>query len=335
MSDIVLKTGTKAQKKHRHAIRLLPINLFASVMGIAGLSLAWREAAKLQLVGGHAGELVGWLAVIVFIGLAVGYGIKFALHPGAIRAEYAHPVLNNFFATIAIGMLLLSAFLRPYDAVVGETVWAAGTALAFLIAYAVMRRFIGAQHDGQDTLPALLIPGVATLDITVTGSTLPMAWAHEINLLAFAVGSVLAGVLIVLIFSRLRHHAAIPMSMRPSLLILVAPFAVGFLAYTNLTGAVDMFASSLFYFAFFMLLLLAPQVFRPGIAFGVNWWAIGFPLAAFSLACFRYAAAVDNHPIQILAIVMFVALTVAIAVLFLRTLLIILSGRLFRLENTA
>lgn len=333
MSEFVLNDQVTMKSKPKHSIRMLPVNLFASVMGIAGLSLAWREAAKLGFVNVLPGELIGWIAVAVFVGLVLGYGMKFARHPSAIMAEYSHPVMNNFFATIAIGMLLLSSFLGPYDAIVGQSVWTAGTILTFIIAYAVMQRFVSKQHKGEDTLPALLIPGVATLDIAVTGSAMPFAWAHEVNMLAFAVGSVVAGVLVVLIFSRLRHHEAMPMPMRPSLLVLIAPFAVGYLAYTNLTGHVDMFASSLFYYAFFMLLVLAPKVFRADIPFGVNWWAISFPLAAFSIATFRYSSEVNSALLQIFAIALFVFLTVAIAVLFVRTLLIVFSGQLFRLES--
>lgn len=333
MSEMVLTDDTRFVSKPKHTIRLLPINLFASVMGLAGLSLAWREAAKLGIVEAAVGEAIGWVAVAVFIALATGYLAKLALHPGAILAEYDHPVQNNFFATIAIGILLLSSFLRPYSTIVAQTVWTMGTLLTFVTAYAVMQRFLGRQHRGEDTLPALLIPGVATLDIAVTGSAMPFAWAHEVNLLAFAVGSVIAGVLVVLIFGRLRHHEAIPMMMRPSLLILIAPFAVGFLAYTNLTRQVDMFAASLYYFALFLLLVLVPKIFRSGIAFGVNWWAIGFPLAAFSIASFRYSSAVGSPLLQGLAVAIFVALAIAIAVLFTRTLVIILTGRLFRLES--
>jgi tellurite resistance protein len=202
--------------------------------------------------------------------------------------------------------------------------------LTFIVAYDVMQRFLSRQHDGEHTLPALLIPGVATLDIAVTGSAMPFPWAHEINLLAFAVGSVIAGVLVVLIFGRLRHHASLPLAMRPSLLILIAPFAVGFLAYTNLTGRIDMFASSLFYFALFMLLVLAPNVICARIPFSVSWWAVGFPLAAMSLASFRYATAVGSPVLRAFAIVLFSCLVVAIAILFVRTLLLIMSGRLFR-----
>ncbi|WFS03610.1 hypothetical protein [Rhizobium tumorigenes] len=196
-----------------------------------------------------------------------------------------------------------------------------------------MRRFLGRQHDGEHMLPALLIPGVATLDIAVTGSAMPFPWAHEINLLAFAVGSVIAGVLVVLIFGRLRHEVSLPLAMRPSLLILIAPFSVGFLAYTNLTGRIDMFASSLFYFALFLLLVLVPKILCARIPFSVHWWAIGFPLAAMSLASFRYASAVASPALQVFATGLFACLAGAIAILSARTLFIIASGRLFRLTS--
>jgi tellurite resistance protein len=332
MADNILTRFAGTGSNSRHTIRLLPINLFASVMGITGLSLAWREAANAGIVYAGAGEVIGWIAVAVFISLVMGYGTKLILHPREVIAEYTHPVMNSFFATVAIGILLLSSFLRAYSAVLGQTVWIGGTALTFVIAYAAMQRFFGRQHKSEDTLPALLIPGVATLDITVTGSDMPYRWAHEVNMLAFAVGSILASILIVLIVSRLRHHEALPAPMRPSMLILIAPFAVGFLAYTNLIGQIDIFASSLFYFAFFLLFLLAPKVFRGGIPFGVS-WAIGFPLAAFSIAAFRYSSAVDSRPLKLFAIALFAFLACAVAVLFVRTLLLVLTGRLFQLEK--
>ncbi|MDB5965705.1 MAG: C4-dicarboxylate transporter, partial [Polaromonas sp.] len=78
-----------------------------------------------------------------------------------------------------------------------------------------------------------------TLDIPVTGAHMPMAWALEVNLLASAIGSVMALVLFAMIISRLVHHHPLPLAMTPSLMILMAPFAVGFLAYVNLTDGID------------------------------------------------------------------------------------------------
>ena len=43
-----------------------------------------------------------------------------------------------------------------------------------------------------------------------------------------------------------------PPALQPSLMILMAPFAVGFSAYLSVAGRVDLFASSLFDLAVFM-----------------------------------------------------------------------------------
>lgn len=316
----------------RHTIANLPINLFAAVMGLTGLSLAWREAAKVTEIPAWPGEIIGWLAAGTFVTLAGGYITKWVRHPAAVAREFSHPVQGNFFATIAIGLLLLSAFLGRYSAAAGQTAWIVGLTLTFALAYVVARRFLTSPENAEHTLPPLLIPGVATLDIAVTGKTMPFAWAHEINLFAFAVGSVIATIFITLIFARLRHHDPLPPAARPSMMVLVAPFAVGFLAYTNLVGTVDMLASVLFYFAFFLMLVLSPMVFRSHVPFSVDWWAISFPLAAFSIAFFRYAEAAGTDLLRTLAVIMFAFLAGAIGVVFVRTMNEILSGKLFRVH---
>ncbi|WP_104668156.1 SLAC1 anion channel family protein [Ensifer adhaerens] len=316
----------------RRSIAQLPINLFGSVMGITGLSLAWREATKTIGLPALPGEYIGWSGTFIFLGLAGAYAIKWARHPSAVAAEFAHPVQSNFFATVAIGLLLQSVFLGRYDAIVSQTVWIAASALTFALAYLVTRAFIGRQQSRETTLPPLLIPGVATLDIAVTGYAMPFSWAHEVNMLAFSIGSVMAAVFVALIFSRLRHEDPVPVLARPSLMVLVAPFAVGFLAYTNVTGTVDLFATVLFYFALFLTLVLSPMVFRTHVPFSIAWWAISFPLAALSIAFFRYARAAQSDMLIGLAGFMFILLVVAIAVVFIRTASAILTGKLFEVR---
>ena len=156
-----------------------------------------------------------------------------------------------------------------------------------------------------------------------------MAWTAELNLLAAAVGAMLALVLLVLIVGRLVHQAPLAPAMTPSLMILVAPFAVGFLAYTNITGGVDRFAALLFYFALFIFAVLAPKVFRRGVAFSSSWWAIGFPMAALANAALKYAQLRATMPLWVVAIALLGALTVALSVLTLRTLRVAISGKLF------
>lgn len=63
--------------------------------------------------------------------------------------------------------------------------------------------------------PAWLIPGVASLDIVVTGAQMPMPWAHELNVFALAIGTVLALVFFTLIVSRVIHHERLANHLAP------------------------------------------------------------------------------------------------------------------------
>jgi len=309
-------------------VRHLRVNLFASVMGLSGLALAWRQAAGQFGAPPVVGEAIGAFALAVFGVLAAAYLAKLARHPDAVVAEFRHPVAGNFFGTIGIAVLLLSAVLQPYSGTLASVVWTLGAAATFLLSGVVVSRLLRGGIDAKLAVPAWVIPGVATLDIAVTGARMPMAWAAEINWAAMALGTVLALVLLVMVLSRLVHHEALAGAMVPSLMVLVGPFAVGFLAYTAMTGAVDRFASMLFYFALFIFIVLAPKVFRRDVPFAPSWWAIGFPLAALSNAALHYAAAHATWPLQALALALLAFLTVVLAVLTVRTLRIAIDGRL-------
>ena len=311
------------------SIRHLPVNLFASVMGLSGLALAWRLAHRSLSAPAFIGEAVGALAVLVFVLMAAGYLTKLAKHPEVVQAEFQHPVGGNFFGTIAISLLLLSSLIEPYSASTAQALWTLGALGAFVLAFIAVSRLLKGQLDAALVMPAWLLSGVATLDIAVTGRDMPMAWAPEINLIAGALGAMLAPVLFVMIVSRLVHREPLAPAVTPSLMMLVAPFEVGFLAYSNLVG-VDRFAAVLFYFGLFLFLVISPKVFRPSIAFSPAWWGISFPMAALASAALKYAGHEGGIPLQVLAIVLLGVLSVALAVLFVRTVRIVLNGQLFR-----
>jgi len=310
------------------SVRHLPVNLFASVMGLSGMALAWRQAAGQFGVPAAVGEAVGVFALAVFAVLAASYVAKLARHPDAVLAEFRHPVAGNFFGTIVISLLLLSAVLQPYSGAAARAVWTLGLVATFALSAVVVSRLLRGSIDAKLAVPAWVIPGVATLDIAVTGAQMPMAWAAEINWAAMALGTVLALVLLTLVLSRLAHQEPVATAMVPSLMVLIGPFAVGFLAYTSMTGGVDRFASMLFYFGLFMFGVLAPKVFRRDVPFAPGWWAISFPLAALSNAALHYALAHPAWPLQAIAIAMLAFLTLALAVLTVRTLHIAIDGRL-------
>jgi tellurite resistance protein len=312
----------------RGSVKNLPVNLFGAVMGLAGLSLAWRHASDAFGASPMVAEVIGIAAMFVFVALALGYIAKWAKYPAAVKSEFTHPTAGNFFGTITIGILLLSTVMATYSKSVQEVVWTIGTISTVALSCISLDRLLKGNIDGNHTVPAMLIPGVATLDIAVAGGTLPMAWTHEVNLFAASVGAVVATIFVTMIFSRLIHRAPLASGMIPSMMILIAPFEVGFLAYVNVVRRVDTFAGLLFYFGLFLFIILATRIFRPSIPFAPGWWAISFPMAALANAAMKYAAAQDTTALHYLAGVILVIATLAIVVLFVRTLHMLVQGTL-------
>ncbi|MGO4576429.1 SLAC1 anion channel family protein [Cupriavidus sp. 2TAF22] len=317
-----------AIEKREMSVKHLPVNLFASVMGISGLSLAWRLAANQYGVSPIISGVIGLLAVIAFLILAVSYAVKIAKYPDAVMHEFRHPIAGNFFGTVPIAVLLISSIIGQASQATAEVVWTIGAIGTIALAFTIVSRLFRGKIDSGHALPAWLIPGVATLDIAVAGGTMSMPWAHEFNIFSLAVGTILALVFFTMIVSRLIHHEKLASGMIPSLMILIAPFEVGFLAYTNFTQRVDVFAAVLFYFGLFLFFTLVFKVFRRSIPFAAGWWGVSFPVAALTSAALKYADTVRVWPLTVLAILLLAFLSVVIVVLFLRTMRIVFSGDL-------
>jgi tellurite resistance protein len=145
-----------------------------------------------------------------------------------------------------------------------------------------------------------------------------------------AVGLFFAVPLFTLILSRLLFEPPLPTALQPSLLILVAPFAVGFSAYVATTGTVDLFAEALFAVTLFLLAVLLPKLARFGRScpFRVSWWGVSFPLAAAAVAALRVATAMTGRATDILALCLLTLATLVIAWLFGRTLIGLARGEL-------
>ena len=121
-----------------------------------------------------------------------------------------------------------------------------------------------------------------------------------------------------------------PVPQQPSLMILVAPFAVGFSAYLEVAGRLDLYASSLFYLAVFLFAVLVPRLVRLRSAspFHTSWWAVSFPLAAMTLAALKFSIHQPSWPARAFALAMLTFATLAILSLALRTVADVALGEL-------
>ncbi|CAH1203823.1 Tellurite resistance protein TehA [Paenibacillus allorhizoplanae] len=318
------------KQKSIGSVQFLPVNLFASVMGISGLSLAWRQASKLFGTSLVIADIIGIAAVLMFIVLSLGYISKWILYPQKVKDEFKHPIIGNFFGTITIAILLLSSVVGTYSGLTGQVLWIIGTVTTLALSFIIVTRLLDGNHEHGHAVPAWLIPGVGTLDIAVAGGSMPFAWAHEINLLSLAIGGIVALVFLTMILSRLIHHAPMHSGLTPSMLIMIGPFEVGFLGYINFEHRIDQFASILFYFGLFLFIVLFFKVFKKSIPFGASWWGVSFPLAALSNAALQYAIFVHSWPLIAIATIILVLMNIVLVVLFVRTIKALFNGNLLK-----
>lgn len=290
-----------------------PVGLFGAVMGLAGLSMAWRLAAR----AGAPAWVGDALAAMAWIAFFLQLGAQFRRARYAREAwwsELRHPATQPFGGTFWISVLLLPMLLPAAVAPFARGMWMVGVAGMAAFAWWSLARWFSGGYEEQQVGPAWLIPVVGLLDIPLAFPMLGAEGLRETMIFATAAGLVLGLPLLALVFARVMLR---PPSPQPALLILLAPLAVGFSAYVAVTGAVDAFARSLLYLAVFLLAALLPRVHamvstRP---FEFSWWALSFPLAATAAAAQRYAAAWPSAVGKALACALLALATLAIGAL--------------------
>ncbi len=313
----------------------LPVGLFGSVMGLTGLSVAWRLAHARYGVPEAISLGIAGLAVLAFVLVSVGYALKLVTAFSAVRSEFRHPIAGNLFGTFLISLLLLPILVAPYALRTAQIMWAAGAIFMVLFAWLVVSRWMSDRQQVAHATPAWIIPVVGLLDVPLALPSLGLPPMHGVMVLALAVGLFFAVPLFTLIFSRLLFEPPMPDALKPSLLILVAPFAVGYSTYTLTAGHTDLFAEALFMLTLFMLAVLLGQLRNLALCcpFRVSWWAVSFPLAACSIAALRFAGAEPGVVTDAIALALLGLATLVIGALLGRTLLGIFKGELRTLSS--
>jgi tellurite resistance protein len=305
----------------------MPISLFATVMGLAGLTIATQKAEHIWGWNDTLSTIFLGLSVLVYALVFIGYALKLAKYPTEVMQEFKHPIRMSFFPATSIGLLLLSIPIVAMNADIAFVMWVIGSSVQMIFTLIILSHWI--HHDQlqiQHSTPAWFIPVVGNILIPITGIELGYT---EISWFFFSVGIIMWLPLQAILLNRFFFHPMMPSKLLPTLFILIAPPAVGFISWLKLhNGVIDDEARLLYYFALFLTMLMMTQFKHfARVQFALPWWAYSFPVAAITIATMIMQEKVGGLFFQTLSVFLYTILVVLLTTLVIRTIQAMLRGK--------
>lgn len=284
--------AAKQPQRAPASLEHLGLTWFIPVMGLSGLSLAWRQAAPLFGDSGLlVSQLIGAFAALWFVVLLGLTAVRLLRWPHLAHHKWMHPVRYVFIATIPVSMILLATVGVSLTGVAPHwnVLWQIGAAAQAALTVAVLVRWVR-MHTARwvGVTPGLLIPVVGNVLVPLAGVALGHAdWAWAQAMLGIA----LWPVVLVLLVLRVQRLGWWPDRLRPSVFVLIAPPSViGVDLIVWQAGAVPaMVCWSLALTFVLWAMSQLPKCFDQ--PFGMGMWSLSFPLAAFASLSLRVGQA--------------------------------------------
>ena len=269
-------------KVDENRLKFFPIMMFAIVMGLSGLTITYQKASLWLGFPHIIGETLMYLTTIIFIIISILYIMKYMKYQMAVKKEFAHPIRINFFAAVSISMLMLAIIYKEVNPTISAIFWYSGVILHFYLTMHTISFWINSNQEIAHSNPAWFMPIVGNVLVPIGG-----IGCAPIGVLTyfFSVGMFFWIILLSIILNRIIFHKQLAIKFMPTLFILIAPPAAGFISYFTMFGTIDNFAMFLFNIAvFFTLLVLFMYKKFINIKFFISWWAFIFPIAAMAIA---------------------------------------------------
>jgi tellurite resistance protein len=273
------------QQQQQNRLENFPISFFSIIMGLAGLTIAWEKAQHIFNIHLGINPILVGITSSVFVILLITYAAKLILRTESVVKELKHPVKLSFFPSISISFLLLSIAFLDINEAIARPLWITGALLHLGFTLYVISTWMHHEHFKINHInPAWFIPAVGNVLVPIAGVALGYM---DISWFFFSIGMLFWIILLTIFFNRILFHDPMDTHLLPTLFILIAPPAVGFLAYIRLNGGIDNFSHFLYFAPLFLTLLLLTQARRfIRLPFFLSWWAYSFPLAAITIASF-------------------------------------------------
>ncbi|MSP41798.1 MAG: hypothetical protein EXR08_00285 [Alphaproteobacteria bacterium] len=315
--------------KTRQLVVDIPVSMFAAVLGVAGLGIAWRKAAPVTGAAPWIGEVLIFTGVLLFAWIAAAYGLKIARAPAAMREEANDLKRVAFFATVPMSLQLFAAGALPLDPVIAMLLWIIGTAAQICLLVIILMLWMQGGHTRRMFQPSLFLPTAGVLLGPATGYYLGFI---EISWMMFSLGLLVWLFFLAMLFDRLFFDMPLADEELPQLAISASPPALAFMSYIALNQhMIDGFARFLFYATMlFVMLTLAHASRLARLRFSLAWWSFTFPSVAVAGAAMDYGGATGSGFPAILCMVLLAMATAIVSYCSACTLKRLYDGSLFR-----
>ncbi len=282
---------------------------FASVMGTGILALVSLFYAKYLPILKNFGVVLYYFNIALFFFLLIPWILRWILFPKNALSDLEHPVISNFYPTLSVGMLVLSAdfIVIGKNIYMGEIFWFIGAFLT--IFFSLLTPFIAfrGEHVKIDHInPGWFIPPVGLIVIPIPGSLLINHVSSGfkdivllVNIFGWGAGFFLYITLLAICMYRFILHHPLPGTLAPTIWINLGPIGAGTTALINLIkhtslvpeGSLAFFFGLLFWsFGIWWLamaiIMTLYYIHTIKIPYAMSWWAFTFPVGAYVSATY-------------------------------------------------
>jgi tellurite resistance protein len=308
------------QLKKRKICRLDYFNIafFAAIMWFGWLSLATHKLEEVYKIWGHFSNYILYFTILFFAVISSLYIIKIFKNFDEVKADFYHSVRSNFFPGIWKILLIFSIGFLSININIAQILWRSWTIWQFLFTVFIFRRWMLHEIDIKEMNPLWFLPIVGNLLVPVAWIKL---WFIESSRFFFSIGIIMWLVLFIIIMNRIIFHHPLSTKVYPTLIILIAPPAVGLISITSLyNGELLTIWKILYYFALFMFIVLATKInIFSKLKFYMSWWAYSFPVAVLTTATILLYSKTNIFFFKYLGIFFYIILLVIMIILIYRT----------------
>jgi tellurite resistance protein len=309
-------------------LKIIPVSFFGIVLGLVGMGNCWRLASKVWQLPKEIGEYTLLLAGIVWAILIFFYISKLLWARNEAIAELKHPIQCNFIGLTGVATLLMAVAIKPYHYNAAMVFYIIGSVVQLCYGIYITRSLWKGENDPNMITPALYLPSVAGNFVSAYISG--VMDHHTMGFIFLGVGLFSWLNLESIITNSLNHRGSMPLPIRPTLGIMLAPPAVGCVAYlSNTNGTPDIFAKALLGYAIFQFLKLL-SVF-PWVSkqpFTAGYWAFSFGVTALAGASVSFVTRGVVGNFEWLSISLFIFANIVILILVVKTLILPVQGKL-------